>query len=223
MHGHGQKYWGLAWPALAWLERNVSPGMTTLETGAGGSTVVFAANGASHVAISPAPAEHEQIRKYCKAEGIGTQEVSFIAEPSHTALLDSWTPEPLDLVLIDGAHAFPYPILDWFYTERHVRVGGHVLDDDAQLPSINSLASFLRESPSWKLTNVISYRTLCFRKLDDVVPTFFTQDLAFDKRPRFNYLSPPRRLLAEARYRLLDPRGPLSGLAKRLVRRRSRS
>jgi hypothetical protein len=55
-----------------------------------------------------------------------------------------------------------------------------------------------------------------------VEPTFFTQDLELDRKPRFNYMSRRRRLLASARYRLLDPRGPLSGLGKRLAQRRSR-
>jgi predicted O-methyltransferase YrrM len=115
--------------------------MSTLETGAGGSTVVFVVKGTSHVAISPAPAEHEEILRYCEAEGIDTSGLRFIAQPAHEALVGTWKPEPLDLVLIDGAHAFPYPALDWFFTAKHVRVGGDVLVDDAQLPSVNSLAT----------------------------------------------------------------------------------
>ena len=35
LHGAGSEYWGLAWPALEWLEENVLPGFATLETGAG--------------------------------------------------------------------------------------------------------------------------------------------------------------------------------------------
>jgi hypothetical protein len=55
LHGDGGHYFGLAWKALEWIEANVQPGMRTLETGAGASTVVFAARGALHTAISYLP------------------------------------------------------------------------------------------------------------------------------------------------------------------------
>ena len=42
LHGEAE-FWGLAWEALAFIERTVQPGMATLETGAGASTIVFAA------------------------------------------------------------------------------------------------------------------------------------------------------------------------------------
>jgi hypothetical protein len=52
LHGEGE-YWGLAWSALAWIEENVRPGFATLETGSGASTIVFAAGGAVHEAVTP--------------------------------------------------------------------------------------------------------------------------------------------------------------------------
>ena len=57
LHAGGSEYWGLAWEALEWLEREVRPGMATLETGSGASTLVFAAGGADHEAITPAADE----------------------------------------------------------------------------------------------------------------------------------------------------------------------
>ena len=47
IHGAGDEYWGLAWPALEWLEAELRPEMATLETGSGASTIVFAAAGPS--------------------------------------------------------------------------------------------------------------------------------------------------------------------------------
>lgn len=217
VHSSGTRYWGLAWPALRWLEDNVQPGMTTLETGSGASTIIFASKGARHTAISPDPGEHESIRRYCEQSGIPTEQLTFFAGSSDKVLAEEWEPQPLDLVLVDGAHGFPYPVLDWWYTERSVKVGGRVLLDDANLASVNVVARFLRYSPSWELETVLGQRTPCFRKLDDE-PVMFDWGI-LDRRPSFDYLAPPQRLSAWARYRLVDY-GPLQPLARRVALRR---
>lgn len=219
VHSAGSRYWGLAWPALRWLEQNVEPGMTTLETGSGASTIVFAARGARHIAISPDPGEHEGIKRYCAENGIATEQLGFFAGSSHEVLRDQWKPEPLDVVLVDGAHGFPYPVLDWWFTEPHVKVGGRVLLDDAYLTSVNVVARYLRHSPSWELETVAGQRTPCFRKLDDAPPTFEWGIL--DRHPSHDYLAPPQRLAAWARYRFVDW-GPLRPLARRAALLRGR-
>lgn len=208
LHAHSRGYLGLAWPALAWLEQNVGPGMRTLETGSGASTVVFAASGASHVAISPSGEEHRRITHYCEQERISLDRVRFIPESSHTALVQTWEAEPLDVVLIDGAHSFPFPILDWVHTAPHLRVGGNVLVDDANQPTANLLARFLRASPSWDLAAVLGHRTPCFRKLDDEYLSFEWDDFELG-RAHFDYLPPVRRAVGWLRHRIFE-RPPLA-------------
>jgi hypothetical protein len=199
----GHAYLGLQWDALAWLERNVQPGMTTLETGSGASTVVFAARGAAHTAISPVADEHARIREYCAAHGIATDKLRFIAASSHTALLEEWEPEPLDVVLIDGAHSFPFPTLDWMYTAPHLKVGGRMLVDDAYQPAVNQVTRYMRATDGWELETVPGHRTPVFRKLSDAPLSFDWDDRALG-HARFDYLPPKRRIAASARYRLLE-------------------
>jgi len=194
----------------------VQPEMTTLETGSGASSIVLAARGSAHTVISPAPEEHDRIRFWCEQHGIETHRLAFLNESSDTALRGSWTPEPLDLVLLDGAHLFPFPALDWFLTAQHLRVGGRVVLDDAFLPSVNMVVRYLQSSPSWAFEGAISYRTACFRKLDDVV-RYDARGQRFDRLPRFGYLPPARRAVACARYLLID-RSPL--VQRALVRLR---
>jgi hypothetical protein len=177
--------------------------MTTLETGSGASTIVFAARGASHTAISPVPDEHTRIADWCATHGIACDGVRFIAASSHTALLNDWTPEPLDVVLVDGAHSFPFPVLDWMYTAEHLRVGGRMLIDDAYQPAVNVLARYLRANPSWELEVVPGHRTPVFRKVAQAALSFDWDDRALG-RARFDYLPPGRRVAAAARYRLLE-------------------
>jgi hypothetical protein len=203
----GHAYLGLAWPALEWLEAAVDPGMSTLETGAGASTIVFAARGASHVAISPSADEHERIVGYCREHGIPTERIAFIAESSHSGLRDRWEETTLDVVLIDGAHSFPFPVLDWSFVAPHMRAGAWLLVDDAYQPAVNVLVRYLRAHPSWRLERVLGHRTPLFRKLDDSGLDGEWNDETLG-RPRFDYLRPVPRALASLRYHALE-HGPL--------------
>lgn len=216
-HGGGTAYFGLEWEALRWLEETVKPGMTTLETGCGASTIVFAAAGSRHLAITPDAGEHERVLAYCADRQIETAGLSFISEPSDQALMRTWRPEPLDLVLIDGAHGFPFPALDWYLTAPHLRVGGLVVLDDAYLPSVRVIARFLRSSSSWRQEPPLGYRTVAFRKVDEKL-SYDWVGSRFDQRPHFDYLPVRRRPLAYARVLVFD-RHPA---ALRLVRRAAR-
>lgn len=216
LHGNGN-YFGLAWSALEWLEDHLRPAMSTLETGCGGSSIVFASAGTDHTVISPVPTEHEAVRDWCATHGISTEGLTFIALPSHEALA-AWEPQPLDLVLIDGAHGFPYPAMDWFHTAPHLKAGGHVVVDDAFLPSVHSLVRFLRASDSWEQVAAPAYRTVVFRKLTDEI-SYDWVGSRHDRRPRFDYLPPGQRFAAHARFLLVDSSPAGQWMLRRLRRR----
>jgi hypothetical protein len=204
LHGESE-YWGLAWSALAWLEENVRPGFATLETGSGASTIVFAAGGAVHEAVTPDATEEQQIRRSCTDLGVDDARLTFRIGFSHE-VLPSWQPRPLDLVLIDGAHGFPYPVLDWWHLSPHVRLGGRVLLDDAYLPAVTAIVDFVRASPAWELEPAVSFRTALARKVTDEPPPFDAGAEAAHGRMSFRYLPPERRLLASARQRVFSTR-----------------
>lgn len=155
--------WGSSEELLRFLEANVGPTSRTLETGAGLSTVVFAARGARHTCVTPGAHEVERIKSYCAANGISTATVTFRNEPSEYVLphLDQ---TPLDLVLIDGSHSFPSPFIDWFYTAFRLRVGGHLIIDDVQLWTGRVLERFLDAEPEWELVERQRMRTSVFVK-----------------------------------------------------------
>lgn len=72
---------------------------------------------------------------------------------------------PLDLVLIDGDHAFPSPFIDWYYTADRINKGGYVIVDDTQLSTGRILHDFLcLEKKRWKLHRVIG-KTSIFKKM----------------------------------------------------------
>lgn len=208
LHGEGTELWGLAWSALQWLEDNLRPGMATLEIGSGSSTLVFAASGAAHEAITPASGEEAAIRRACDTLGIDASHLTFHIGFSHEVLA-RWDARPLDLVLIDGAHGFPYPILDWWFLAPHIRVGGQVLLDDAYLPAVGAIVDFAKADSAWRLEDAVSFRTARLRKLSDEGPPFDADSRASHGRLRFAYLPPARRAAASVRQRLFSTRAGL--------------
>jgi hypothetical protein len=218
LHAGGAEYWGLAWPALEWLEREVRPGMTTLETGSGSSTLLFAAGGADHEAVTPAADEEERFRAECERRGIDSSCVAFRIGLSHE-VLPGLEQRPLDLVLIDGAHGFPYPILDWWFLAKRLNVGGRMLLDDAYMPPVRTLVDALRAQSQWELEQPASFRTAVVRKVAEGGPSFDWEGERIGGGMSFAYLPPAARVAAAARQRVFSTRLGLK--AVELARRRT--
>ena len=212
IHGDGDEYWGLAWPALEWLEGELRSDMTTLETGSGASTIVFAAAGTDHVAVTPDPDEETRVRTACDTLGISSATVSFAVGFSHD-VLPTQPERSLDLVLLDGAHGFPYPILDWWHVAPHVKLGGRILLDDAYLPPVTAVVDHAQASSSWEVERSVGYRTVVVRKLADELPPFDWEG----GRLTFRYLPTLERAVASTRHRVFSTRGGLAvvGLYRR--------
>lgn len=152
-------------PELAYfLFDSVSETSKTLETGSGISTLAFALRGSRHLTITPSASEVANIRSYAAANQISLDRVEFVIEPS-----DRYLPRceaaDLDLVLIDGKHAFPWPILDWFFTADKLKLNGLVVLDDLQMSSVSMLGDFLCEDPRWRLELRFGRRTLVMKKI----------------------------------------------------------
>lgn len=140
--------WSTDSDCYRFLARNCGPGARTLETGAGISTLLFAAMGAVHTCVTPLEAEIERLRDHASSHGIDLSGVRFVVGGSEE-VLPALEPDPLDLVLIDGNHGHPTPTLDWFHGGRRLVDGGIVVVDDLQLPAPAVLARMLDRDPRW--------------------------------------------------------------------------
>lgn len=158
--------WSLAIDALMWLAENIPNCRRTIETGCGYSTVLFAASGVEHSVITPNKDEIMRVERYCGSRGISMASINFLVGMSQQ-LLPSLDIGPTDLVLIDGAHAFPIPSLDWYFTSPSLRVGGLMMVDDWKIPSVRVLIDFLRaEGPTWREVDEVG-NALVFQKIAD--------------------------------------------------------
>ncbi len=64
-----------------------------------------------------------------------------------------------DLGFIDGYHTFDHALVDFFYLNRMIRVGGMIIFDDVSFPSISKLIRYLRNYPAYELVLPTDDRT----------------------------------------------------------------
>lgn len=174
----GQKAcYGLSDDVLLYLSTVIAKGHRTLETGAGLSTLIFALNGAEHVCITPNQSEVTAIRHYAEEKQIDLCGITFVVECSDR-FLPVHNYSCLDLVLIDGKHAFPWPIIDWFYTADALKQGGLMVIDDVDIAPIRILCDFMTEDPRWKLHKHFGEKTFFFEKIAENI-----HDVAWHMQP----------------------------------------
>src|SRR4051812_39972522 len=201
---HGEPVvWNALPGTLRLLARRVRSGDRTLETGAGASTVVFAAAGSQHLAISPHTLEHERIGEWCSRNGIETSNVRFCAAFSTDALPIQMR-TPLDLVFIDGGHSFPVPVVDWYFAARRLRVGGTLVLDDVPIPAVLVLHRFMTSDPAWEVVEIADNRAVAYRKLNEEPAGDDWRKQPFNRAwPDYRFLPVPRRMAASLSWWLL--------------------
>jgi len=138
-------------PDLAgFLDVTLKPEHVTLETGCGLSTLVMLrASVGRHISVCPVPDEFDAIREQCSARGISSKALEPVIQKSEAYFPTASLPA-LDLVLIDGDHAFPIPFLDWYYTADRLKVGGFMVLDDTNIASCLFLADFMSADAKWR-------------------------------------------------------------------------
>ena len=105
----------------------------------------------------------DRLCEYCSTNNISLENVDFLLDRSEI-ILPTLDIKPLDLVLIDGRHAFPTPFIDWFYTAPSLKLGGRLLIDDTHLWTGSILTDFLSSDEDWELEKDFAGRAALFVK-----------------------------------------------------------
>lgn len=135
---------------LYFIDRQVNSDSYTLETGAGLSTVLFAIKQTHHVCIVPDRDLVDRIQEFCLHYRLSTEKITFHVAGSEQ-ILPQLELDELDLVLIDGRHAFPTPFIDWYYTANQLKIGGVAIVDDTKIWTGEVLKNFLSAEAEWQL------------------------------------------------------------------------
>jgi hypothetical protein len=157
--------WELPLEVLEFIEERSGPGMYTLETGAGVSTVLFAARGCRHTTIVPDRDQVGRIQSFCRDYGVSLDSVRFVVAASQDAL-PSYDGDQVDLALIDGSHSFPVAFFDLFYIIRKVKAGGILIIDNTNIWSGHVIKKFLLHESEWSLEKDFPI-SVAFRKLSE--------------------------------------------------------
>ena len=138
------------------------------ETGSGGSTIVLSNVSDRHIAFA-IEGENRTISQLRLHADLGSAGVMFVEGESKRTLPQYRFVGDLDLVLLDGPHAYPLPQIEFAYLSPHLRVGGWLVIDDLQIPAVHELFRFLEREPSWALEEV-AVRTAFFRRVHQPEP-----------------------------------------------------
>jgi precorrin-6B methylase 2 len=138
------------------------PFRVTAETGCGGSTIVLSQTSDRHTAFAIEGADRT-ITELRGRAGLRKERVVFVEGETKDTLPGYRFEDKLDLVLLDGPHAYPLPQIEFAYLFPHIRQGGWLVLDDLQIPSVYELFGFLRKEPSVALEEV-AVRTAFFRR-----------------------------------------------------------
>lgn len=193
--------WGIQRSFLEQLHKFIAPGAFSLETGCGLSTVCFAILGVEHICISPMVKEHQRVQKYCAANQISTERLRFIAMKSSAALPSlNIGDHRLDFALIDGSHAFPVPIVDYFYVNDRLKVGGILAVDDLQISGVGILHKFLLTEPAYETVKLDGLKTGIYRKIAETVyPRDWSGQRFNANFPDYSYLPVQKRVCKKLR------------------------
>jgi hypothetical protein len=201
-HLGGEARWDALPGTLGAIRATVRPGQTTIETGVGASTLVFASCGAVHTAISPDPLEHQRVCDYAHRIGIDTSRITFVEGLSDDVLPATLQrARTLDFAFIDGAHSFPFPEVDWYYISRSLRIGGSILLDDIPIPAVAQVFRHMRMEPNWRLDGIYDNRSAAFTLVAEPAPENWPNQPFNDRYPMYTFASLPKQLELHARHR----------------------
>jgi len=165
LHGAGS----LSADALSAIAAHVSarPIRNSAETGCGATTLLLSHLSQRHTVF--ALDIGNSVSRVRGSAMLRPGVVTFVEGPSQLTLPQHRFAEKLQLALIDGPHAYPFPDLEYYSLYPHLETGALLILDDIQIRSIHNLFEFLRSDSMFRLEEVV--RTTAFFTRTEA-PTF---------------------------------------------------
>jgi predicted O-methyltransferase YrrM len=109
--------------------------------------------GAHHIIIDPFQSTHWNSIGINNLRRAGFEFFELYEERSEFALpaIAQQRKESLDLVFIDGWHTFDHTLLDLFYANLLIRVGGYIIIDDCSWRSVSKAVTYFAKFPCFEI------------------------------------------------------------------------
>lgn len=133
------------------------------ETGCGFSTILLSNVADRHTCFTVAMGN--SLERVQDAQHFNRDRVNFVIGPSQLTLPRHSFQDPLDFVLIDGTHGFPFAHLDYYFLHPQIRRGGMLLIDDIHIPTCGQLYEVLKEDKMWRHVEDVLF-TAFFERTD---------------------------------------------------------
>jgi hypothetical protein len=138
------------------------PIRNSAETGSGASTLLFSHLSENHTvfALDDNSGSVVNVRR---SPLLRADRVTFIEGSTQQTLPRHQFTEKLQLALIDGPHAYPFPDLEYYFLYPHLDAGALLILDDIHIRSVHNLYDFLRHDAMFDLLEVVG-STAFFRR-----------------------------------------------------------
>ena len=160
-----------AWPFAGSLRRPVLERIAALagtreirnsaETGTGKSTLLLSHLSARHTVFTVDDSGAGDSLTVVRDSPLLRREVvEFVVGPTQRTLPRHAFAHPLDLVMIDGPHGFPFAQLEYYFFYPQLAPGALLIVDDIHIRAVNDLFRVLRADAMFELVDVV--RTTAF-------------------------------------------------------------
>jgi hypothetical protein len=121
------------------------------ETGTGKSTLLLSHLSPNHTVFAKDDrGDGDSLVNVQQSPLLRRDVVTFVVGPTQRTLPLHQFAHPLQLVLLDGPHGYPFPELEYYFIYPHLSEDALLIVDDIQLPTVFNFFCFLREDEMFR-------------------------------------------------------------------------
>jgi len=148
------------------LARHLPSVRSSAETGTGKSTLLFSHLSQEHIVFTRDDAgDGDSLRRVQESPLLNQSHVRFVVGRTQHTLPGYAFHGMFDAVLLDGAHAYPIPELEYYFLYPHISPGGLLIVDDVNIPTIAHLVDVIRQEEMFEMIDSV-HTTVFFRRTD---------------------------------------------------------